>query len=143
MRLAIAALVLAAGALPIHAEPTRGEQEHRFFAALEAVEGAQGNRDHGRAHGVLQIHHGYWSDAVEQCPDLRVDHWQAWVSHRAYARLVVAAYMRRHAPVAWKRGDWATCAAIHNAGVRGVAKGRGKAYARRVIALMTAEKGPA
>ena len=62
------------------------------------------------------------------------------MSHRAYARLVVAAYMRRHAPVAWKRGDWATCAAIHNAGVRGVAKGRGKAYARRVIALMTAEK---
>ena len=95
-------------ALPLGAAPPES-----FFRALHAVE--TGGRlgpikgDKGAALGPLQIHRAYWLDSglkgsYSQCSDL------------AYARAVVSAYMKRHAPRAWASGDCRGLAMVHNGG---------------------------
>lgn len=96
-----------------------------FFRALHAVE--SGGRigaikgDQGAALGPLQLHKAYWQDSglkgsYSQCADL------------GYARAVVSAYMKRHAPKAWANGDCRTLAMVHNGGPNALnAKGTKKA----------------
>ena len=92
----------------------------QILAAIHQVE--SGGRtenvaagDGGRSIGPLQISKAYWKDSggeghYEDC--LRLD----------YARQVVAAYMRRWAPVAWAHHDAEVIARVHNGGPRGMSK---------------------
>jgi len=87
--------------------------QEAFWGALHIVEsgGAVGpiRGDNGAALGPLQIHRTYWQDSrvqgrYEDCADL------------AYSRRVVTAYLQRYAQAAWKAGDCASLAKIHNGG---------------------------
>ncbi len=104
-----------------------------FFSALHHVEtsGRHGAimGDSGQALGPLQIHFSYWHDSgvggsYSDCQSL------------AYSKRVVAAYMKRFAPNAWKRGDWRTLARVHNSGPQGHKKRATLPYLRKVEAAM-------
>ena len=108
-----------------HAAPSAS-----FFRALHQVE--TGGRlgaikgDNGAALGPLQIHRAYWRDSgvagrYEDCAGL------------AYSQRVVAAYLKRHAPRAWAKGDCFTLARIHNGGLHGDRKTATIHYANKVI----------
>lgn len=86
--------------------------------------------DGGRAIGPYQIHEVYWRDAHAHDPSLGGDY-QA-CRQRAYAERVVAAYMSKHAPAAWQRGEAQTIARIHNGGPLGAHKPATLGYWRRV-----------
>lgn len=104
-----------------------------FFRALHNVEtsGRTGviRGDAGRALGPLQIHYDYWRDSgvpgnYSDCQNL------------AYSKRVVAAYMKRFAPRAWRNGDWRTLARIHNGGAKGHMKKATLRYLRKVELAM-------
>ena len=105
-----------------------------FFRALHNVEssGRIGaiRGDAGKALGPLQIHYDYWRDSgvpgkYSDCQNL------------AYSTRVVAAYMKRFAPKAWRNGDWRTLARIHNGGPSGYRVKATLRYLRRVeLAMM-------
>ena len=105
-----------------------------FFRALHHVEtsGRTGpiTGDAGKALGPLQIHYDYWRDSgvpgkYSDCQNL------------AYSTRVVAAYMKRFAPKAWRNGDWRTLARIHNGGPRGHQFKATLGYLRKVeVAMM-------
>ena len=104
-----------------------------FFRALHQVEtsGRTGAilGDSGKALGPLQIHRAYWADSgvagrYEDCAGL------------AYSQRVVAAYLKRHAPLAWAKGDVTTLAKVHNGGPKGASKPATIAYAQRVRRAM-------
>ena len=68
-------------------------------------------------------------------PALR-HHSYAECAREPYGRAVVRAYLTAHAPAAWQRNDWHALAWLHHSGRRGMAQGRGRTYADRVVALM-------
>ena len=101
-----------------------------FFRALHLVEtsGRHGPilGDDGKALGPLQIHRAYHRDSgiagdYARCADL------------AYAKQVVAAYLKRFAPKAWAKGDVRTLARVHNGGPAGATKAATLAYANKVL----------
>ena len=112
-----------------------------FLKALEAVEGVRRGHhsDGGRGLGTYAIHKGYWEDAVRAEPDLKAPGWQHCATSRLYSRLIVAAYLKHHAQKAWADGDWLFCAKVHNRGLLGASRGRGRDFAKRVVNTMEAQ----
>ena len=103
-----------------------------FFRALHVVEtsGRTGPiiGDGGAALGPLQIHRAYHQDS-------RVAGDYSRVSELDYSKRVATAYLKRHAPEAWAKGDVETLARVHNGGPRGHLKPATKGYGVRVKAL--------
>lgn len=103
-----------------------------FFRALHVVEtlGRTGPivGDNGRALGPLQIHRAYHADS-------RVAGDYSRVAELDYSKRVATAYLKRHAPEAWAKGDIETLARVHNGGPRGHLKSATKSYGVRVKAL--------
>ena len=120
------ALILALSATA-HAAPPAS-----FFRALHVVErsGRTGPivGDGGRALGPLEIHRAYHADS-------RVAGDYSRVADLAYSKRVATAYLKRHAPEAWAKGDVETLARVHNGGPRGHLKPATKSYGVRVKAL--------
>lgn len=110
----------------------------QILAAIRFVE--SGGRDDvadgdgGRAIGPYQIHRVYWQDAVEFAPELDGSYQDC--RQRAYAERVIAAYMERYAPDAWRAGDAETIARVHNGGPQGAAKAATAGYWQRVRARL-------
>ena len=103
-----------------------------FWRALHLVE-TSGRRgpivgDGGRALGPLQIHRAYHADS-------RVAGAYERVAELDYSKRVATAYLKRHAPEAWAKGDVETLARVHNGGPRGHLKPATKGYGVRVKAL--------
>jgi len=103
-----------------------------FWRALHLVEtsGRTGPilGDNGQALGPFQIHKEYHADSriagdYSRCADL------------AYSRRVVSAYLKHYAPTAWRNGDVATLARIHNGGPNGASKRATLNYAASVRRL--------
>jgi hypothetical protein len=124
MKLAALLLALAATA---HAAPPDS-----FFRALHIVEtsGRTGPilGDGGKALGPLQIHKSYHTDS-------RVAGDYSRVADLEYSKRVATAYLKRHAPEAWAKGDVEVLARVHNGGPRGHLKQATKGYGARVKAL--------
>jgi hypothetical protein len=103
-----------------------------FFRALHIVEtsGRTGPilGDGGKALGPLQIHRSYHADS-------RVAGDYSRVAELDYSKRVATAYLKRHAPEAWAKGDVETLARVHNGGPRGHLKPATKGYGVRVKAL--------
>jgi hypothetical protein len=103
-----------------------------FFRALHVVEtsGRTGPiiGDGGAALGPLQIHRAYHADS-------RVAGDYSRVAELDYSKRVATAYLKRHAPEAWGKGDVETLARVHNGGPRGHLKPATKSYGVRVKAL--------
>jgi hypothetical protein len=120
-------LLLLALAATAHAAPPAS-----FFRALHIVEtsGRTGPivGDGGKALGPLQIHRAYHADS-------RVAGDYSRVADLAYSKRVATAYLKRHAPEAWAKGDVETLARVHNGGPRGHLKSATKSYGVRVKAL--------
>lgn len=108
-----------------------------FFRALHQVEtsGRHGPilGDSGKALGPLQIHRACWKDS-------KVSGRYEQVADFAYASKVASAYLKRHAPAAWARGDVVTLARVWNGGPSGHRKTATLAYAARVKRAMAASK---
>jgi len=91
---------------------------NKFLNALHQVEtgGRTGaiKGDNGRALGPLQIHIGYWRDAIffdksiggkyEDCQDLN------------YSKKITSAYFQRYASQELANQDWQSLARLHNSG---------------------------
>ena len=109
-----------------------GAPPDSFFRALHVVEtsGRTGPivGDGGKALGPLQIHRGYHQDS-------RVAGDYSRVAELDYSKRVATAYLKRHAPEAWAKGDVETLARVHNGGPRGHLKPATKGYGVRVKAL--------
>ena len=103
-----------------------------FWRAIHLVEtsGRTGPiiGDGGKALGPLQIHKSYHKDS-------RVAGDYSRVSELDYSKRVATAYLKRHAPEAWKAGDVEVLARVHNGGPRGHLKPATKGYGARVKAL--------
>ena len=103
-----------------------------FWRALHVVEtsGRHGPiiGDGGAALGPLQIHRSYHADS-------RVAGAYERVADLDYSKRVATAYLKRHAPEAWAKGDVETLARVHNGGPRGHLKPATKGYGVRVKAL--------
>lgn len=121
------AVLLAAGA-------ARAELPSGFAKALHAVEtsGRTGAvlGDGGAARGPLQIHRGYWLDAVQF--DKTIGGRYEDVQSLEYATRIVDAYMRRYARRAYDAGDCETLARVHNGGPSGATKSATLKYWERV-----------
>lgn len=104
-----------------------------FFRALHVVEtsGRHGAiiGDNGAALGPLQIHRACWKDS-------KVAGRYEQVADFAYASKVASAYLKRHAPAAWARGDVVTLARVWNGGPGGAQKRATLAYAAKVRKAM-------
>jgi len=94
--------------------------------------------DGGLAIGPYQIHRVYWLDASAFDPDLGGSYQDC--RRRAYAERVIDAYMRRHAPDAWREGDGERVARVHNGGPSGHRKRATQDYWRRVRARLPAPR---
>ena len=103
-----------------------------FWRALHVVEtsGRTGPivGDGGKALGPLQIHRSYHADS-------RVAGDYSRVAELDYSKRVATAYLKRHAPEAWAKGDVETLARVHNGGPRGHLKPATKGYGAKVKAL--------
>ena len=121
------ALLLLALCATAHAAPPDS-----FWRALHLVEtsGRTGPiiGDGGAALGPLQIHRAYHQDS-------RVAGDYSRVAELDYSKRVATAYLKRHAPEAWAKGDVETLARVHNGGPRGHLKPATKSYGVRVKAL--------
>jgi hypothetical protein len=121
------ALLLLALCATAHAAPPDS-----FWRAIHLVEtsGRTGPilGDGGKALGPLQIHKSYHTDS-------RVAGDYSRVADLAYSKRVATAYLKRHAPEAWAKGDVETLARVHNGGPRGHLKQATKGYGVRVKAL--------
>ena len=73
--------------------------------------------DQGRAIGPFQIHPAYWMDALAAQPEIGGDYQDCRTLD--YARRIVAAYIQRYAPTAWRKGDAEVIARVHNGGPNG------------------------
>ena len=124
MKLAALLLALCATA---HAAPSES-----FWRALHLVESSGRTGpiigDGGAALGPLQIHRSYHADS-------RVAGAYERVADLDYSKRVATAYLKRHAPEAWAKGDVETLARVHNGGPRGHLKAATKSYGVRVKAL--------
>ena len=105
-----------------------------ILAAIRFVE--SGDRDDvpdgddGKAIGPYQIHRIYWQDALLHQPALGGDYQDC--RRRDYAEHVIAAYMQRWAPTAWRDGDAEILARTHNGGPTGPDKTATLRYWERV-----------
>ena len=97
-----------------------------FVAAIHQVEttGKTGYiyGDGRRSMGPLQISKAAWRDAINADPSLGgtyADCKTLW-----YSKKVMRAYILRHDPAAFHRGDWETCARLWNSGPNWFAKTR-------------------
>lgn len=101
-----------------------------FIEALHRVEtgGRSGaiRGDGGAALGPLQIHRAYWHDAIQY--DRSIGGRYEDVVNLRYAARIVDAYMRRYAWAAYRSGDAATMARVHNGGPAGARKKSTLAY---------------
>jgi hypothetical protein len=108
-----------------------------FFKALHLVEVGGDlypkDGDNGRAIGPFQVWRAYWQDAVRFDPSIGGRYQDC--RNYAYAKKVVAAYLRGHAPSAWANRDFVTLAKIHNGGPTG-GKASASDYAARVKNVM-------
>lgn len=106
----------------------------QILDAIRHVE--SGNRgvvpdgDGGLAIGPYQIHEVYWQDAVRFRPELGGSYQDC--RHRAYAERVLAAYMEKWVPDAWRRGEAETIARVHNGGPNGPQNPKTDGYWSRV-----------
>ena len=90
----------------------------RALQVIGAAGGSQDAADFDARHGnVYQLNNGRYP---EDCRDLD------------YSRRVVAAYMQRYCPQAWRDADVETIARIHNGGPAGAYNPKTIAYAERV-----------
>jgi hypothetical protein len=99
-----------------------------FFPALHHVEtssryGAIWGDNH-KALGPLQIHKAYF-----QCSGV-TGRWEQ-CSDYAFSVRVVTAYLKKHAPVAFARGDDVSLARVHNGGPRGASSPATLRYAAK------------
>jgi hypothetical protein len=103
-----------------------------FWRALHLVETSARTGpiigDGGKALGPLQIHKSYHTDS-------RVAGDYSRVADLEYSKRVATAYLKRHAPEAWAKGDVEVLARVHNGGPRGHLKAATKGYAAKVKAL--------
>jgi hypothetical protein len=140
-------LLLAALCVPlVHAlaTPLQSRVRRDVLDAIRFVESSGRevvpDGDGGKAIGPFQIHRIYWLDAVHAEPQLGpaagFDYQHC--RDRRYAERVVAAYMRRHVPGAWARGDAEVIARTHNGGPRGAQKSATDGYWRRVQRALAA-----
>lgn len=90
--------------------------------------------DGGLAIGPYQIHRVYWQDALQAEPELGGDYQDC--RRRSYAERVIGAYMRRHAPDAWRERDAQIIARVHNGGPTGAQKTATLRYWGRVRAAL-------
>lgn len=90
--------------------------------------------DGGLAIGPYQIHRVYWQDAIEAEPGLGGSYEDC--RRRDYAERVIAAYMRRWVPGAWRAGDGEIVARVHNGGPRGDTNPATLGYWQRVRARL-------
>lgn len=110
----------------------------RILDAVRMVESGGNDRcpdgDGGLAIGPYQIHRRYWEDAVAFEPDLGPARGFAYddCRRREYAERVIEAYMRRHVPQAWERGDAEIIARTHNGGPQGARRDATLGYWSRV-----------
>ncbi len=119
----LCALLLYAGRTPFYTH-------EQILQAIHMVEssGRTGNvpaGDSGRSIGPLQISRAYWKDSEVE------GHYEDCL-HLGHAKRVVAAYMRRRAPVAWAHHDAEAIARVHNGGPRGMTKQATHRYWLRV-----------
>lgn len=86
--------------------------------------------DGGAAIGPFQIHRVYWHDALVHDPTLggTYEHCR----DLGYATRVVAAYMERWVPDAWRAGDAEVIARVHNGGPEGMRKAATLRYWQKV-----------
>ena len=121
-------------AVLLSASAARAELPIGFAKALHAVEtsGRTGAilGDGGAARGPLQIHRGYWKDAVEY--DRSIGGRYEDVQNLEYATRIVDAYMRRYARKAYDAKDCETLARVHNGGPAGASKTATLAYWAKV-----------
>ena len=114
------------------AATTHAAPPDSFWRALHVVEtsGRTGPivGDGGAALGPLQIHRAYHADS-------RVAGAYERVADLDYSKRVATAYLKRHAPEAWAKGDVETLARVHNGGPRGHLKPATKGYGAKVKAL--------
>ena len=131
---------MAVGALlviSLFAIPAQALDRRTILDAIRQVE--SGGRtgvivgDAGKAIGPYQIHRVYWEDAVLFDAELAEEPYDYQSCHDAeYAEKVIAAYMQRWAPRAWRVGDAETIARVHNGGPRGADKRATDNYWERV-----------
>jgi hypothetical protein len=97
-----------------------------FVGAIHQVEttGRTGTiyGDGRRSMGPLQISRAAWSDAVKHDPSIRGTY--ADCKNLTYSVKIMKAYLMRHDPAAFNRGDWETCARLWNSGPTWYAKMR-------------------
>ena len=113
--------------------------DDKFFNAIHQLEtgGKVGNivGDHGRALGPLQIHRNYFKDAASKDKTLGKNNYRK-VTDLAFSKRVVSAYLKRHAPEAYRKKDYQTLARVHNGGPDGMNNPRTLSYWKRLKNLM-------
>ena len=128
------------GALGQPAGPSREE----ILCAIRQVESRSRDDcpdgDGGRAIGPFQIHRRYWLDAVESDPSIGGRYEDC--RDRAYAEKVVIAFLKRHAPEAWRAADAETLARVHNGGPKGASKASTEPYWRKVRKALSSRNPP-
>lgn len=135
-------VVVAAASLAIWLSTARERvwTQREVLDAIRAVE-SRGqpeppDGDGGRAIGPYQIHRGYWQDAVAFDPELGGTYEDC--RDLAYAERVIAAYMRRFVPEAWRAVDAEVIARTHNGGPRGAERASTLRYWERVRSVLEA-----
>ena len=122
-------ILLILGLLVFTAARCNADDYTKFFKALHQVEAGGSlspkDGDNGKAIGPFQIWRVYWQDS-------RVSGHYEQVRDYEYAKKVIAAYMQRYAPKAWKDHDYETLARIHNGGPKGHQKAATIAYWQKV-----------
>lgn len=136
---ALALLVLALLWFSQHREPPRATWPRpQILSAIRWVESSHrddvADGDFGMAIGPYQIHEVYWRDALAAEPQLGGTYQDC--RRRDYAERVIAAYMAKWCPGAWRRGDAETIARTHNGGPGGADKPATLGYWQRVRARL-------
>lgn len=100
------------------AQKARSKSFESFVAAIHQVEttGRTGviYGDGRRSMGPLQISKAAWRDAIKFDPSIGGTY--ADCKNLAYSTKVMRAYLMRYDSVAFKSGDWETCARLWNSG---------------------------
>jgi hypothetical protein len=133
---AVAIALLTAG------DPSAGATRREILDAIRSVE--SGGREYvpdgdgGRSIGPYQISRAYWEDALSF--DQRIGGTYEDCRDRAYSERVIAAFMRRHVPAAWRARDAEVIARTHNGGPNGASEAATFPYWERVRAVLAARR---